>query len=374
MRAPGHILMTTDTVGGVFVYATALAQGLAQEGAHITFVTMGPPPQGEKHDRLRALPAGVDVIVTNLALEWLDPEGNDFVRARSELLRIAKRVKPDLVHLNSFREGALAWPCPAIVVAHSCVLSWWEATRGRRPDEARWRTYAQAVAEGLNAASAWIAPTQAFRRTIQSVYAPTQFGHVVANGVAPVIAALSGKDDAILASGRIWDGGKNLMALAEIAPALAYPVQIAGAGVEKSAAPNVSNVEWLGELGHADLRNRMQRAAIYAAPAFYEPFGLGVLEAAAAGCALVLSDIPSLKELWDAAAVYVPPGDAAALRATLRQVCEDETLRRYLQCAAATRARHYTLQRMVAGYMNLYESLLFPPRPARRRTRVEVRV
>jgi hypothetical protein len=29
MRAPSRILMTTDTVGGVFVYATALAQGLA---------------------------------------------------------------------------------------------------------------------------------------------------------------------------------------------------------------------------------------------------------------------------------------------------------------------------------------------------------
>jgi glycosyltransferase involved in cell wall biosynthesis len=334
---------------------------------------MGPPPQGDKHDRLRALPAGVDVIVTNLALEWLDPEGNDVVRARSELLRIAERVQPDLVHLNSFREGALAWPCPAIVVAHSCVLSWWEATRNGRPHESRWRAYAQAVTEGLNAANAWVAPTQAFRRTIQSVYAPMHFGHVVANGVAPVTAALSGKDNVILASGRIWDGGKNLMALAEAASTLAYPVQIAGAGMDKDAGPNVRNVEWLGELDHADLRKRMQRAAIYAAPALYEPFGLGVLEAASAGCALVLSDIPSLKELWDAAAVYVAPGDAAALRTTLRQVCEDETWRRYLQCAAATRARHYTLRRMVTGYMNLYETLLFPPRPARRRARMEVR-
>ena len=39
--------------------------------------------------------------------------------------------------------------------------------------------------------------------------------------------------------------------------------------------------------------------------ALYEPFGLAVLEAAQAGCALVLSDIPTFRELWDGAALFV---------------------------------------------------------------------
>ena len=37
----------------------------------------------------------------------------------------------------------------------------------------------------------------------------------------------------------------------------------------------------------------------------YEPFGLAVLEAAQAGMRLVLSDIPSFRELWDGAATFV---------------------------------------------------------------------
>ena len=50
----------------------------------------------------------------------------------------------------------------------------------------------------------------------------------------------------------------------------------------------------------------MGRAAIYALPARYEPFGLSILEAALSGCALVIGDIPSLREIWADAALFVP--------------------------------------------------------------------
>jgi hypothetical protein len=38
-----------------------------------------------------------------------------------------------------------------------------------------------------------------------------------------------------------------------------------------------------------------------------EPFGLAVLEAAQAGCPLVLSDLPGFRELWDGAALFRRP-------------------------------------------------------------------
>src|SRR3954453_1653656 len=111
---PRRIMMTTDTVGGVWVYALGLARRLAQQGARVTLVTLGPLPQAVKLEAATALAPCVDLIVTSLALEWLDPEANNFACARSELLRIADEVEPDLVHLNSYREGAIAWPCPAL--------------------------------------------------------------------------------------------------------------------------------------------------------------------------------------------------------------------------------------------------------------------
>jgi glycosyltransferase involved in cell wall biosynthesis len=122
------------------------------------------------------------------------------------------------------------------------------------------------------------------------------------------------------------------------------------------------NIRWCGELDRARLRERMSRAAIYAAPAHYEPFGLGILEAAAAGCALVLSDIESLRESWDGAALFVPSDDPERLRDALAQLCGNDVLRTGLQRAAAARAQRFTMERMVSGYLHLYEAMVAPGR------------
>jgi glycogen(starch) synthase len=71
----------------------------------------------------------------------------------------------------------------------------------------------------------------------------------------------------------------------------------------RTAAPALAR-----ELARGDLR----------LPARYEPFGLSVLEAALSGCALVLGDIASLREVWGGAACYVRPGDS---RAAPRAAC-----------------------------------------------------
>src|SRR5436853_6343440 len=113
----------------------------------------------------------------------------------------------------------------------------------------------------------------------------------------------------------------------------------------------------IGDLSHGALRSRMQRAAIFVSPARYEPFGLAVLEAAAAGCALVLSDIPSFRELWNGAALFVAPDDIEGLRTTLADLCNDQRRRTQLQRAAFARARRYSMTQMAGGYAELYRSL-----------------
>jgi glycosyltransferase involved in cell wall biosynthesis len=357
MTAPAHIMMTTDAVGGVWVYALALARRLAAAGRRITIVTLGPPPQGHRRDEAAALPASVQLVVTDLNLEWLDPEGRDSVRAREELLRLADLLRPDLVHINGYREGSIPWQCPSIIVAHSCVMSWWEAVRRESPAEQRWLTYADGVRAGLNSAHAWVAPTQAFCRCIERIYQPKTRGWVIPNGVEfPVQPALA-KEPFILASGRIWDSGKNLMALAEIASRLPWLVYIAGTGSPDRAGAS-PNIRWLGEITHAELQDWMRRAGIYVAPASYEPFGLAVLEAARAGCALVLSDIESLRELWDGVAVRVCGGQPELLREALAHLCADDQARRGLQRAAADRARVYSLDLTEQAYLELYSRVL----------------
>jgi glycosyltransferase involved in cell wall biosynthesis len=73
----------------------------------------------------------------------------------------------------------------------------------------------------------------------------------------------------------------------------------------------------------AAARILLARASIYVHPARYEPFGLAILDAALAGCALVLGDIPSLRELWHDAAIFVPTEDAARLSRELTALIEN---------------------------------------------------
>jgi glycosyltransferase involved in cell wall biosynthesis len=113
-------------------------------------------------------------------------------------------------------------------------------------------------------------------------------------------------------------------------------------------------VQALGPLSRHELAALRERASVFVAPARYEPFGLGVLEAARAGCALVLADIPSLRELWSGAATFVDALDSEALGAALAQLLSDDEERAHLGRAAQMRARRYTVERMTRAYRHLY--------------------
>jgi len=106
------------------------------------------------------------------------------------------------------------------------------------------------------------------------------------------------------------------------------------------------------------LRERLAEAAIFVSCARYEPFGLAVLEAAQAGCALVLADIPGFRELWQGAAAFFPPGDAPALAGTIRRLRQMPSERQALADAARVRASLYSLEAMTSGTLRLYAKAL----------------
>jgi glycosyltransferase involved in cell wall biosynthesis len=127
----------------------------------------------------------------------------------------------------------------------------------------------------------------------------------------------------------------------------------------QSAPPVRPRYVWpLGELEPSELAEWRQQAAVFAAPALYEPFGLAILEAAVDRCALVLGDIPSLRELWDGAARFVDPHDHASLHFTLKELIGDPGQREQLGRRAQRRAQRYVAGAMSARYHELYASLL----------------
>jgi glycosyltransferase involved in cell wall biosynthesis len=246
-------------------------------------------------------------------------------------------------------------------MAHSCARSRWHACHGGEPAEPRWHEYIANVGLGLVAADCWAAPSVAFRDTIEMLYAPPTPGRVIWNGTGE-IPKPAPKEPFILVAGRLWDESKNASALLAVARELHWPVRIAGSleapGANGRIRTDGCPVEALGELSRSEVLALMRRAAVFAAPAVYEPFGMTVLEAAAAGCALVLADIPTFRELWRGAALFVEPRDQSAFAATINGICRDSRLRGRLQRAARRRALRYSLDAMAGDYCKLYANML----------------
>ncbi len=216
---------------------------------------------------------------------------------------------------------------------------------------------------GLAAADGLAAPTDAFRAALAAAWGRLPPAFTIRNGGdLPAEPGRAPRQPGILAAGRFWDEAKGLADLAAAATGLSWPVMVAG---ELQDAGLPASLTGLGRLSTADLHARMAEAAIYAAPARYEPFGLAVLEAARAGCTLVLAAIPTLRELWQGAACFVPPREPAALHRALAALIEDEPERQRLQRAARKRALTYGAERMVEGYLALYGRLLAAHSPQR---------
>ncbi len=357
-----HLLMTTDAVGGVFVYAETLAARLCAMGWRITLVVEGPPPSA---GQMRALDGivGLSVVVTDLPLEWMDHGGAETARSRLLLARLARRHRPDIVHVNGYRDALVEWGAPTLVMAHSCCRSWSRACRGADLD-ATWRNYVEDVSAALDRSQAWASPTKAFRDEMAALYEPARHGLVIPNGTTPV-EPTAGKAPFVLAAGRIWDEAKNIAALLRIASRCAWPIHLAGpiaaeATEVRSDLFTDGTVIWLGALPRPALAAHMRRAAIFVSPARYEPFGLTVLEAAHAGCALVLSDLATFRELWNGAALFVDPEDDEALANALQRLTRTPALRSRLAAAARRRARTYTDARMARTTADLYGRLLAP--------------
>lgn len=164
--------------------------------------------------------------------------------------------------------------------------------------------------------------------------------------------------DFAFTAGRLWDRGKNIATLDRAAARLGVPFKAAGA----TTAPHgdrvvAENLHLLGHVGDAAITGCLLARPVFASAARYEPFGLAVLEAALAGCALVLSDIPTFRELWDGVAVFVDPDDAAGFADAIEALTADPH-RISIGHAARERALTYSPQKQVAAMVALYDRLL----------------
>jgi glycogen(starch) synthase len=355
------VLMTADTIGGVWSYALELARALASHRVDIALATMGGAPGKQQRADLAAIP-NVVLYPSEYKLEWMRESWHDVQEAGAWLLKLEADIQPDLVHLNGFTHAALPWRAPCLIVSHSCVCSWFAAVKGT-PPPGEWDKYRRSVRAGLRSAQLVTAPSQAMLDALRTHYGDFVAGSAVYNGRAAADYPAGAKEGFALTAGRLWDEAKNVAVLQKVQRKLSWPIYAAGG--DRSPEGNQARVEGLlllGALDPAAFAAWLARAAIFVLPARYEPFGLAVLEAALARCALVLGDIPSLREIWEDSALFVCPNDVDEIAAALQKLIQDPALRDELAEQAHSRALCFTPQRMAQGYLNLYQKLVGSPR------------
>jgi glycosyltransferase involved in cell wall biosynthesis len=197
-------------------------------------------------------------------------------------------------------------------------------------------------------------------RTVERRYGPLAGVRVISNARDRGLFRPLEKEPYVLTAGRLWDEAKNVAAVDAVASRVPWAVYVAGD--ENGASRHEAGARRLGRLAAVELAGWLGQASVYALPARYEPFGLSVLEAAMAGCALVLGDIPSLRENWSGAAAFVPPDDHDALAAALNRLIADDDRRHMLSQLARDRAQSFSPDRVAADYLHVYQGLL--PRSA----------
>jgi phosphatidylinositol alpha-mannosyltransferase len=120
-------------------------------------------------------------------------------------------------------------------------------------------------------------------------------------------------------------------------------------------------VEWLGRIDDAERGARMRGCTVYCSPSVRgESFGMVLLEAMAAGCALVASDLDGHRNVATDGvdALLAPVGDPAALAKAIRRVLDEDGLRAELVAGGRRRAEELSMTHLAERYDSIYQRVL----------------
>ncbi len=211
-------------------------------------------------------------------------------------------------------------------------------------------------------------------RLIEHFGFPASRVHVIPNGVDHILRVDS--DSRILIDTGLVPGGyvlsfasanpnKRTVDIEVLAPELQrlnMRLVFVSGGESRSFRPMATSVEAyctirLSGLSDSQLKALYENAAAFVSCSSYEGFGLPPLEACACGIPVIVTDIPSHREILDEAASYFPVGDRCALLRCLQSVLSDRIFATEISAAGAERARQFVWARCADYYRSLAEEI-----------------
>jgi len=186
---------------------------------------------------------------------------------------------------------------------------------------------------------------------------------------APLLDGYPRPGRTVLFLGRYDEPRKGMAVLLEALPRAVerfadLQLLVVGRGDEEElreqAGELAEHLRFLGQIDDAQKASAMRSADVYCAPhAGGESFGIVLVEAMAAGTAVVASDLDAFRRvlLDGKAGRLVPVGDAEALAGALIEVLENDALRRRYVAAGSQAVQRYDWSVVAGQIMRVYETV-----------------
>ena len=193
------------------------------------------------------------------------------------------------------------------------------------------------------------------------VVADTRRVRIIPNGIDVELYASEEKQPGSVAFLGRNDERKGLRYLLAAWPQVraAHPsAELTVIGAEDPGAAPVG-VEFVGRVEESVKREMLGRASVFCAPNLGgESFGIVVVEAMAAGCAVVASGLPAFVRVAGDTARFVAPADSSGIADAITQLLDDEQTARALGRAAVAASQRFGRERVAAEYLAAYEDAL----------------
>lgn len=358
--------------GGGSGVVKGLARELVRMGHEVDVVTMGfrDLPREEIVDGVQVYRIDCDrrsesKCTAREALRYV-------MRARPVVRELLQRRSYDLVHVHFiFPDGIVAWRevaprgIPFVITAHGSDVPGYNPKRFFRVAHPvlvlLWRRVTRSAGE-------IISPSRTLARLIESV-GPGAPVSVIANGIDTDSYRPAPKRDRILVATRLVER-KGVQHLLEALSggAIAWPTLIVGSGEYQAELTRLNErlgrpAKMLGWLGNEtqEFRELLERSAIYVLPSDFENFPVALLEAMAAGCAIVTTRGHGCEEVVGDAAALVTPASIdrerciLELRSVLQRLTTDRAYCAELGARARRRLeKHFAWSTVADRYVQVY--------------------
>ncbi len=193
---PLRVLMTLDTVGGIWRFGMDLARALQPRNVCFVFATLGPPPSAAQKEEAQAYG---DIVHLPLPLDWLAAKEGDLADIPDRIAALSEHRAADIIHLNLPTQAAgIETDKPVVVMSHSCVPTWFRGLRNTAPPET-WEWHTRLNRQGLSRADVVLAPSRSHADLMEATYGTIRNLRVAHNatGAAPHMTERGNRDGVV---------------------------------------------------------------------------------------------------------------------------------------------------------------------------------